>query len=115
MENTKKFYEEKEEKKITLEKNKNFVSEVLDVVITGKKVPVIVALNKSNGIVVVTITTTLKSYRFNFYNIVSEYILTQSEDSAEDRVLRRTLYQFVLKKYGYMFKRVNLSNFDRTF
>lgn len=115
MDKTKKFYNYKSDKKIAFEKNNDFVSEVIDIAITGKKVPVIVALNKSNGIVVVTVTTTMKAYTFNFFNIVSDYILTQSEDSTEDRVLRRTLYEFVLKKYGYMFRKVNLSNFDRTF
>lgn len=115
MKEIKKFYDTNKDKKVNFEKNKDFVSEVLDVIITGKKVPVIVGLNKTNGTVVVTVTTTLKSYKFNFYNIVSDYILTQSVDSEEDRALRRALYEFVLKKYGFMFRKVNLSNFDRTF
>lgn len=110
---TKKFYDEG--KKINFEKNKDFVSEVLDVIIAGKKVPVIIGLNRTNGTVVVTVTTTMKAYTFNFYNLVSDYILTQSTDDEEDRVLRRTLYEYVLRKYSYMFKKVNLSNFDRTF
>ena len=115
MREIKKFYDTNKDKKVNFEKNKDFVSEVLNVLIGGKKVPVIVALNKSNGMVVVTVTTTMKAYTFNFYNIVSDYIITKSEDSDEDRALRRALYEFILKKYGFMFKRVNLSNFDRTF
>lgn len=113
MEKTKKFYDEG--KKINFEKNKDFVSEVVNVVITGKKVPVIVGLNKTNGMVVVTVTTTMKTYKLNFFNLVSDYILTQASDSEEDRIIRRTIYNFVLKKYGFMFRKVNLSNFDRTF
>ena len=113
MKEIKKFYDDN--KVLKIEKNKSFVSEVLNVTITGKRVPVIIALDKDTGIVIVTVTSTLKTYKFNFFNLVSDYILTQSIDNEEDRVLRRTLYEFVLKKYGFMFKKVNLSNFDRTF